>query len=111
MHNVQLTRSLSYKAISPSVVKATSLKTDKPDKPAKPAAGHEIEKLGVVEVDPMLASHQNHLRYRVREFMKRKAEIEKVEGSLEEFARGECYFTAGLLAIDVSSLQSSILRH
>ncbi|KAG0577711.1 hypothetical protein M758_5G168600 [Ceratodon purpureus] len=79
-----LTRSLSFKASSPPIVKATSLKTDKPDKPA----GYEVEKLGVVEVDPMLAAHQTHLRYRVREFLKRKAEIEKVEGSLEEFAKG-----------------------
>jgi hypothetical protein len=88
---VQLTRSLSFKASSPSIVRATSLKTDKPDKPA----GHEIGKLGVIEVDPMLAAHQIHLRYRYREFVKRKAEIEKVEGSLENFAKGEHSFTAG----------------
>ena len=101
IHNLQLTRSLSFKASSP-VVKATSLKTDKPDKPA----GYEIEKLGVIEMDPMLAGHQNHLRYRVREFMKRKTEIEKVEGSLEEFAKGKHSFTAGLRAIERSSRQS-----
>ena len=99
IHNVQLTRSLSFKASSPPIVKATSLKTDKPDKPA----GYEVEKLGVVEVDPMLAAHQTHLRYRVREFLKRKAEIEKVEGSLEEFAKGEHFFTDGLRAIEVLS--------
>lgn len=86
---MQLTRSLSFKASSPSTVKATSLKTDKSDKPAGSKDMSSVEKLGVVEVDPMLAAHQNHLRYRMREFMNRKMDIEKVEGSLEDFAKGE----------------------
>lgn len=48
-----------------------------------------MEKLGVLEVDPYLTPHQTHLKYRVREFMKRKMEIDKYEGSLEDFAKGE----------------------
>lgn len=103
-HNVQLSRSLNFKSSSPPTVRATSIKTEKTEKPDKPAKSAEpaepaqlagwkdlngMEKLGVVEVDPMLAPHQNHLRYRYREFLKRKMEIEKVEGSLENFAKGE----------------------
>lgn len=83
------TRSLSFKASSPSPVKATSLKTDKSDKPAGWKDTSEVveEKWGV-EVDPMLAAHQDHLRYRMKEFVKRKSDIEKVEGSLANFAKG-----------------------
>lgn len=83
---MQLSRSLSLKASSPVVVTATSLKTDKPVE-WKDTNG--LDKLGVVEVDPLLAPHQNHLRYRVNEYMKRRQAIEEYEGGLEAFAKGE----------------------
>ena len=91
MHNVQLSRSLSFKASPATLVRAASLKTDKP-------AGWKdlngMEKLGVLEVDPYLNAHQTHLKYRVREYMKRMMEIEKYEGSLQEFAKGEHFLAA-----------------
>lgn len=83
---LQVSRSLSLRASSPAVVTATSLKTDKPVE-WKDTNG--LDKLGVVEVDPMLAPHQNHLRYRVNEYMKRRQAIEEYEGGLEAFAKGE----------------------
>lgn len=89
---MQLTRSLDFKAGSPLVVKATGIKTQKTDRADNPAGWEDMsgmKKLGVMEVDPMLTAHQDHLQYRFREYMKRKTEIEKVEGSLENFAKGE----------------------
>jgi len=80
-----VSRSLSLKGSSPAVVSATSLKTDKPVE-WKDTNG--LDKLGVVEVDPLLAPHQNHLRYRVNEYMKRRQAIEEYEGGLEAFAKG-----------------------
>jgi 1,4-alpha-glucan branching enzyme len=80
-----LTRNLSSQA----TVKATSLKTDKPDKPAgSKQVVNEVKKLAVIDVDPMLADHQVHLNYRMQEYLKRKTDIEKVEGSLLDFAKG-----------------------
>jgi len=85
---------LSFKASSPPASRpalewAASLKTDKPDKPAGWKDMNGLEKLGVLEVDPYLAPHQTHLKYRVREYLKRKMEIDKYEGSLQDFAKGE----------------------
>lgn len=83
---------MDFKAGPRLVVKATGLKTEKTDRADNPAGREDtnvMKKLGVVEVDPLLTAHQEHLRYRFREYEKRKTEIEKVEGSLENFAKGE----------------------
>ncbi|KAG0581581.1 hypothetical protein KC19_4G262800 [Ceratodon purpureus] len=83
-----ISRTLSFKDISGPLVKAVSLKTDKPDKPAGWKDLNGMGKLGVLEVDPSLNAHEIHLKYRVREYMKRKMEIENIEGSLQDFAKG-----------------------
>lgn len=106
MRNVQLSRSLSFKASSGApLVKAASLKTDKPDKPAGWKDMNGMEKLGVVEVDPLLTPHQTHLKYRVREYMKRQMEIQKFEGSLQDFAKGEQFLAPVTLVINVDVLE------
>lgn len=93
-----LTRRFSFKASCPTV-KASDLEADKPDNSAdKPQPWKDMngmQNLGVLELDPYLAPHRIHLRSRVREFMKRKMEIEKHEGSLEDFAEGSTEALAG----------------
>lgn len=90
---VQLSRSLSFQASSPpssrpALAKSASLKTDKAENPAGWKDMNGMEKLKVLEVDPYLTPHQTHLKYRVREYLKRRMEIDKYEGSLEDFAKG-----------------------
>eukprot|EP00898_Chlorokybus_atmophyticus_P007345 jgi/Chlat1/7611/Chrsp64S07096 len=49
---------------------------------------HEEEGLGVVAVDPQLAPHADHFRYRWQAYTRAKREIEEHEGGLEHFSRG-----------------------
>ncbi|CAI5508118.1 unnamed protein product [Closterium sp. Naga37s-1] len=49
--------------------------------------------LAVVKADPLLASHEPHLRYRYAQFLKLKRALEQHEGGLEQFSRG--YETMG----------------
>lgn len=44
--------------------------------------------LDVVKVDPFLASHEGHLRYRYSQFLKMKRAIDDAEGGIEQFSRG-----------------------
>ncbi|XP_002967402.2 1,4-alpha-glucan-branching enzyme, chloroplastic/amyloplastic isoform X2 [Selaginella moellendorffii] len=46
------------------------------------------EDLPVVRVDPLLAPHQDHLKYRFSQYEGRKKAIEKYEGGLEKFSLG-----------------------
>jgi 1,4-alpha-glucan branching enzyme len=48
----------------------------------------ELENLGVLNVDPSLASHKAHLQYRYSKYLQQKQTIEKYEGSLEDFSKG-----------------------
>lgn len=45
------------------------------------------EGLAIVEIDPNLAGHQEHLRYRWQQYKSTLASIEQHEGSLADFAR------------------------
>ncbi|CAI5999489.1 unnamed protein product [Closterium sp. NIES-64] len=49
--------------------------------------------LAVLKHDPLLASHEPHLRYRYAQFLKLKRALEQHEGGLEQFSRG--YETMG----------------
>ncbi|XP_031494666.1 1,4-alpha-glucan-branching enzyme 1, chloroplastic/amyloplastic-like [Nymphaea colorata] len=51
---------------------------------------HEV--LGVLDMDPALREYEDHLRYRSRTYSEQKKQIEKYEGSLEEFAKGYLKF-------------------
>ena len=55
--------------------------------------------LEVVDVDPLLASHKAHLRYRYSEFLQKKKLIDENEGGIEEFSRGT--------EIEIVNLQSN----
>ncbi|CAI5960808.1 unnamed protein product [Closterium sp. NIES-65] len=44
--------------------------------------------LAVLKHDPLLASHEPHLRYRYAQFLKLKRALEQHEGGLEQFSRG-----------------------
>lgn len=48
----------------------------------------ELKNLGVLNVDPSLASHKAHLQYRFNKYFQQKQAFEKYEGSLEEFSKG-----------------------
>lgn len=77
----RLVRKTSFRLTSSASLKST-----------EPAVWHDVEYskdgLGVVEVDPLLLSHQNHLRYRYSEFLQKKNAIDQYEGGLEQFSRG-----------------------
>ncbi|CAI7729494.1 unnamed protein product [Closterium sp. NIES-54] len=64
---------------------------------AAPLIFNEVEYspdgLAVVKADPLLASHEPHLRYRYAQFLKLKTALEQHEGGLEQFSRG--YETMG----------------
>ncbi|CAI5518474.1 unnamed protein product [Closterium sp. Naga37s-1] len=64
---------------------------------AAPLIFNEVEYspdgLAVVKADPLLASHEPHLRYRYAQFLKLKRALEQHEGGLEQFSRG--YETMG----------------
>eukprot|EP00897_Mesotaenium_endlicherianum_P001684 jgi/Mesen1/1543/ME001330S00501 len=61
-------------------------------KSSEPVIWNEVEYsrdgLELLEVDPMLASHQGHLRYRYSQFLQKKRAIDQHEGGLERFSRG-----------------------
>lgn len=49
----------------------------------------EMEHIGILSIDPGLEQHQDHFEYRVRRYLDQKSLIQKYEGGLEEFARGD----------------------
>uniref|UniRef100_A0A1D1ZPX8 Glycosyl hydrolase family 13 catalytic domain-containing protein n=1 Tax=Auxenochlorella protothecoides TaxID=3075 RepID=A0A1D1ZPX8_AUXPR len=51
-------------------------------------ASHSGSELRVLEVDPMLQSHAEHLRYRFQQYQNTRGSIERHAGSLLNFARG-----------------------
>jgi hypothetical protein len=53
---------------------------------------------GVVKLDVSLAAHEEHLKYRWRQFQATRAAIVQNEGSLEEFSKacGACGGGAGV---------------
>ncbi|KAL6782734.1 SBE1 [Auxenochlorella protothecoides x Auxenochlorella symbiontica] len=51
-------------------------------------ASHSGSELRVLEVDPMLQSHAEHLRYRYQQYQNTRGSIERHAGSLLNFARG-----------------------
>jgi hypothetical protein len=55
-----------------------------PAAPAPPAA----DSLSIMALDPQLAAHEGHLRYRQQQYLRTKASIERHEGSLAAFALG-----------------------
>lgn len=46
------------------------------------------DKLGVIQVDPGLATYQTHLNHRFQQYLQRKGDIQKYEGGLENFSKG-----------------------
>ena len=50
------------------------------------ALSHRCPTQDVVRLDPDLAPHADHLKYRWRRFLETKAAIEAAEGSLANFA-------------------------
>jgi len=50
--------------------------------------GYSTDGMDIAKSDPMLLEHSEHLKYRYRQFLERKAAIEEVEGSLASFASG-----------------------
>ncbi|KAL2612944.1 hypothetical protein R1flu_024636 [Riccia fluitans] len=67
-------------------VYAASVETNEPivRKDVEASAG----RLGVLDVDPDLGPHADHLYYRFEQYRTKKELIEKYEGSLEEFSEG-----------------------
>ncbi|CAM6098956.1 unnamed protein product [Calypogeia fissa] len=67
-------------------VNAASVETNEPI--VRKEVEASADRLGVLDVDPILEPHKEHLLYRFREYKARKEAFEKFEGSLEEFSLG-----------------------
>uniref|UniRef100_A0A7N0V7G2 1,4-alpha-glucan branching enzyme n=1 Tax=Kalanchoe fedtschenkoi TaxID=63787 RepID=A0A7N0V7G2_KALFE len=50
------------------------------------------EGLGILAIDPSLQPYQDHFKYRVAQYLQKKALFEKYEGSVEQFAQGYLKF-------------------
>lgn len=51
----------------------------------------DTENIGILSVDPSLAPFKDHFKYRVGKYIEIKKLLEKHEGSVEEFAKGDIY--------------------
>lgn len=49
----------------------------------------DMENIGLLSTDPGLEPFKDHFRYRVKGYIDQKKLIEKFEGGLEEFAKGD----------------------
>lgn len=67
-------------------VHAASVETNEPL--VRKEVEASADRLGVLDVDPDLSPHADHLRYRFNQYQTKKELIEKYEGSLEEFSEG-----------------------
>jgi hypothetical protein len=76
----------SSKRNGPIAINATSLR---PNQTAAWNDAEALRNLQVVEVDPLLIPHVHHLRYRFQEFLRQRSAIDKHEGGLEVFSRGQ----------------------
>lgn len=95
-------------------VNATSVETNEPI--VRKEVEASADRLGVLDVDPDLAPHKEHLLYRFREFKARKEAFEKFEGGLEDFSLGQCDWTTimendPILAETCALAMSSLLLH
>eukprot|EP00271_Cylindrocystis_brebissonii_P007309 TRINITY_DN20683_c0_g1_i1.p1 TRINITY_DN20683_c0_g1~~TRINITY_DN20683_c0_g1_i1.p1 ORF type:complete len:881 (+),score=127.80 TRINITY_DN20683_c0_g1_i1:240-2882(+) len=74
------------------LVKKTSFKVSRSVSLDERELAHDVEYskdgLDVVKADPLLGSHEAHLRYRYSEFLKKKSAIDEYEGGLEKFSSG-----------------------
>lgn len=57
------------------------------------ATNQEMEHIGILSIDPDLESHKDHFKYRLEKYLDQKKLIEKYEGGLEEFARGDFFLS------------------
>jgi hypothetical protein len=76
----------SSKRNGPIAINATSLR---PNQTPAWNDAEALRNLQVVEVDPLLIPHVHHLRYRFQEFLRQRSAIDKHEGGLEVFSRGQ----------------------
>lgn len=53
------------------------------------AINQEMEHIGLLSIDPGLEPHKDHFKYRLTRYLDQKKLIDKYEGGLEEFARGD----------------------
>lgn len=49
----------------------------------------DIERIGILNVDPGLEPFRDHFKYRMKRYVDQKKLFEKHEGGLEEFAKGD----------------------
>jgi 1,4-alpha-glucan branching enzyme len=52
-------------------------------------AEEDVNHLPIYEVDPKLEEFKDHFSYRMKRYLDQKRSIEKNEGSLEEFSKGQ----------------------
>lgn len=50
--------------------------------------GDDVENLGILNAGPGLSQYKDHFKYRMGRYLDQKKLIEKHEGGLEEFAKG-----------------------
>ena len=53
----------------------------------------DTENPGILSVDPSLEPFKDHFRYRLKRYVDQKDLIDKHEGGLEEFAKGDAVIT------------------
>lgn len=51
----------------------------------------DIERIGILNVDPGLEPFRDHFKYRMKRYVDQKTLFEKHEGGLEEFAKGDVH--------------------
>ena len=79
-----LMRLLNQANYSPAI---SAVLTD--DNSAMMTAEEDTENFGLLSIDPRLEPFRDHFKYRIKRYADQKRLIEKYEGSLEEFARGD----------------------